>query len=191
MKITLILGCMFAGKSTRLIDMYSRQQSDSKVILSPLTDTRDSENIVTHERKKHPCRKVKELGTDHAMCDYMYVDEIQFFDPQATVAFIAEAKRLGVKEIVMAGLSSDYRQQPFPTVDKVMHEFSETRLIYMCATCDCGLDAYATVLRDINDMKSETNVLIGCDDIYRPICPQCLNQLPSQSQEEYEYHLPR
>ena len=56
--LELIFGCMFSGKTTKLIDIYKKYKicDISCIVINYSADTRYSNtHLVTHDQKKIPC----------------------------------------------------------------------------------------------------------------------------------------
>jgi thymidine kinase len=90
--------------------------------------------------------------------DTVLVDEAQFFESLDCVETLAP-------NVVVAGLSGDYRRKPFgrileliPLADKVT---------FLTAVCDCGAPAPFT--KRVSDEKS----LISVQSSYVPKCGSC------------------
>ncbi|MEY3801189.1 MAG: hypothetical protein RLZZ548_1069, partial [Bacteroidota bacterium] len=87
-EFTLIHGCMFAGKTTKLIGLYNESPflSDEKLVVKPLLDKRyNASRINSHgglQMLAHRISKAEEiypLLTDTTK--EVYIDEVQFMGP--------------------------------------------------------------------------------------------------------------
>jgi thymidine kinase len=85
-KIIVIIGPMFSGKSTKLIEYINRYVYKKKkvIMLKFHMDTRYSENevLVTHDKREYPAIPVSEIGPMvDSIKDYevIGIDEGQFY----------------------------------------------------------------------------------------------------------------
>lgn len=181
----LIVGPMFSGKSSMLLNYERRFKIAKKNILTinHSFDVRYSEEgkIVTHDKTRSLSENHLSLTTEQLNkiienkygnfenVDVMLIDEIQFFDNLDE--FIAHWTNAG-KTIIGAGLNSDYRKKPFPNMNNL---FSiADKIVHICATCKCcGEDAPFTK-RLVNESKEQ--VVIGGAESYEPRCRKCFMQ---------------
>jgi len=150
--LEVILGPMFSGKTTTLL---SRARGKT-VIINHVFDTR-CKGVKTHDGVEASALKSKVIPIS-VDADTLLVDEAQFFDSLDGVETLAP-------NVVVAGLSGDYRRQPFgkilgliPKADKVT---------FLTAVCDCGAPAPFT--KRISDEKN----LISVQSSYIPKCGRC------------------
>jgi thymidine kinase len=177
MSVTLILGPMFARKTTQLI--YYAEQADygkqRKRILSvkPKIDDRYDENdIVTHSGLHivaNVVSKLGELSEPHIMndVDIILIDEGQFFDDIYEFC----TRWMATKKIVVAGLNGDSNMRPFKNIADLLPLASQ---ITMCkAWCnECGNEANFTK----RFTAANTQVLIGGKELYKAVCIHCFTQ---------------
>jgi thymidine kinase len=167
---TLIFGCMFAGKTTRLIGLYNESQIDinEKLAVKPLIDNRYSaQSIHSHGGLSliaHRIGKAEEIyPLINKNITEVYIDEIQFMGPMI-VDVIGELLSNNIK-VVAAGLDKDYLNNdfgPMPILKKLA-----TTLIQVSAKCKvCNQQA------DYTFRNSESNelILVGHNNIYEPRC---------------------
>ena len=117
-KLTVFYGCMFAGKTTSLIQYISDQnlRANEFLVLKPSVDVRSGKaTITTHDGKSHDCLIYsQELDIFEHVTPFtklIAIDEAQFFDK----VFFSDLKRLmgrGI-QVVAAGLDKDYLGRPF------------------------------------------------------------------------------
>ena len=141
------MGPMFSGKTTTLL---SRAKGKT-VIINHVLDTR-CEGVKTHDGVEASALKCNVLPVS-VDADTLLVDEAQFFESLEGIETLAP-------NVVVAGLSGDYRKQPFgrilglvPKADKVT---------FLTAVCDCGAPAPFT-----KRVSGEKN-LISVQSIYKP-----------------------
>lgn len=167
---TLIYGCMFAGKTTRLIGLYNESQRDinEKIVIKPMLDNRYSaKTINSHgglQIMGHRISKAEEIfpliTKDTLEC---YIDEVQFFSPYI-IEVIGELMMNGV-HVIAAGLYKDYLHRDFGSINALKKLATEQ--IEVLAKCEvCSKEARYTY-RTIN---SEDLFVVGHKDAYQARC---------------------
>ena len=163
-KIKLILGPMYSGKTSELLNRYRRWNLAKKKVLMIKyeSDNRYKENeIVTHDGlslKAFKCNLLEEL--DHKINNYdiICVDEVQFYkdadiycDKWANQGKIIEA----------SGLNGNYKRQPFEVISKLVALADDiTHLKAVCTST--GNDASFS----IRTVENDEEILIGSKDMY-------------------------
>jgi len=147
-KLIAITGCMRSGKTSHLIQMvtvrvaYAGQKAQ---VFSPATDTRSGVGqIAAQDGFVLPAQTVSHsseiLELVEPDTDLVAIDEAQFFD----LGLIAVCQELmQQREVIVAGLSTDFRGEPFGPVPEIMAIATKTHsLTAICAIC--GEEAYRT-----------------------------------------------
>ena len=116
--IELILGPMFSGKSTRLIEIIRKYTYKAKktIMIKFSGDQRysDKSEVVTHDLIKYDsidCRNLRDSFEILKKYDVIGIDEGQFFPDLVEVC---EELALLKKTIIIAALNGDFRMEPFP-----------------------------------------------------------------------------
>ncbi len=150
--LEVILGPMFSGKTTTLL----KRAKGKTMIINHVLDTR-CKGVMTHDGLKADAIKSNVIPLSVA-ADTVLIDEAQFFDSLEGVESLAP-------NVVVAGLSGDYRRKPFgrileliPLADKVT---------FLTAVCECGAPAPFT--SRISDEKN----IISVESSYVPKCGRC------------------
>lgn len=172
-QLIVFYGCMFAGKTTALIDYISQAnlKPNELLVFKPGIDNRAAKNIITtHDGRKHECLS---LDQETILTDYITpytkliaLDEAQFFDK----IIFSDLKRLLSKgiSIVAAGLDKDYLARPFGLMPLLMKHATE--LNELNAKCQsCGNKATHTYRKESNKVL----VLIGSENYYEARCADC------------------
>tara|TARA_B100000579_G_scaffold276479_1_gene228650 strand:- start:17788 stop:18321 length:534 start_codon:yes stop_codon:yes gene_type:complete len=172
-EIQVITGCMFAGKTTELIN---RLKSTNKkyLLVKPALDTRDMENkICTHDGVFETGIQVNRLLDISKHLDdisVLGVDEAQFFD-SPIIEDIREISSKGIS-IILAGLAKDYLNKPFGYMSKII-EMSNS-VTWLKAKChQCGLEATYSHRKQ---RESESQVVIGDAEKYEALCETCFKK---------------
>ncbi|PSS10423.1 Thymidine kinase [Actinidia chinensis var. chinensis] len=173
-EIHVIVGPMFAGKTTTLLRRIKSESSHGRsvAIIKSNKDTRYGlHSIVTHDGEKFPCWPLADLssfrqafGSDaYEKLDVIGIDEAQFFED--LYDFCRKAADYDGKTVIVAGLDGDYLRRRFGSVlDIIPLADSVTKLSSRCELC--GKRAFFT-LRRTEEMQTE---LIGGADKYMPVC---------------------
>ena len=170
--IEVICGNMFSGKTEELIRRLRRAKIarlDVK-IFKPKIDTRYEEgNIVSHNQLKLESLAVKsinELNDLASDADVVGIDEAQFFDE--SIIEIAKDLSSKGKRVIIAGLDTDFKGEPFGPMPQLMCEADFLdKLQAICVKC--GNPASYTQRLS----KDNKQVVIGETDIYEARCRHC------------------
>ena len=168
-KIELILGPMFSGKSTRLIEVIRKYTYKAKktIMIKYYADKRYSEKseIVTHDLLKYDsidCKNLKDSIDIIKKYDVIGIDEGQFFPDLVEVC--EELASLN-KIVIIAGLNGDFRMEPFPVISRIISKADKIKLLK--AYCfNCHKDAKYS----LRIVQSNETVLIGAGEAYKPAC---------------------
>lgn len=178
-ELQLIVGGMFAGKSTELKRRGKRYQISGKKVLyvKPKRDTRySSEMIYTHDGDFVGALVIESIwelqdkimdGHDLNDVDVVLIDEIQFFDEQATKTVVRWLLREEVI-VIASGLDMDRDGRPFGAVPYLMAIAEHvTKLKAVCV--DCGKDAWISH----GTFESSEQIELGAQEKYVPLCRSC------------------
>ena len=176
MSVELLIGPMFAGKSSsihRIVNRYKCLHWNLCAI-SHASDTRYStdEKLMNHDNYGIPCIKLSELmpfitNQEFLKADLVIVDEAQFFpDLKQFVEYASD--HLG-KDILVVGLDGDAERRPFgqileciPLADTV------TKLKAFCKMCGDGTEAIFSLCR--RQTEKTEQVLVGGAETYEAVC---------------------
>jgi thymidine kinase len=174
MSLEILLGPMFAGKSSAIIRMVNRYKCLNRPIclITHSSDDRYSAEswLVNHDELKIPCEKWSSLmdhisDSDFIKAKLVIIDEAQFFvDLKKFVEYAVD--HLG-KDVLVVGLDGDADRKPFgqileliPLADNVQ------KLKAFCKKCGDGTEA---IFSFCNQKKTE-QVCIGGSEMYMPLC---------------------
>jgi thymidine kinase len=148
----LILGPMFSGKTTTLLTRVRGRT----LIVNHTFDTR-CEGVKTHDGVEAAAMKCSVLPKVTGY-DTVLVDEAQFFTSLEGVESLAP-------NVVVAGLSGDYRRKPFGKISELIPKAD--KVTFLTALCDCGEPAPFTKRISI------VSGLISVESVYKPKCGVC------------------
>jgi thymidine kinase len=182
MSLTLIIGPMYARKSSALV--YYAEQADyghpkkEVLVVKPKIDSRyDANMLCTHSGVRIGCKLISAMSElcDIDKYDVILIDEGQFI-PDLREFVI---KHIATKKIVVAGLNGDFNMQPFPSIVSLIPLATEIKCIK--AWCDrCGNEANFTYLNKNFSGATTNNVLIGGKEKYQALCFKCFSYINSQ-----------
>lgn len=174
MSLELILGPMFAGKTSALQSIIRRHEAlgIKCAVYKPISDKRYGADfyIYSHDLTKIPARPVKYLSQQQLFEPYtesklIIVEEGQFFDD--LYEFVLKAVERDGKHVVVGGLDGDCFRKPFgqildliPLADRV------TKLTSLCKMCGDGTVGLFT----FRTTKSKEIVEVGGSEAYMPLC---------------------
>jgi thymidine kinase len=190
--LEIILGCMYSGKTSKIVEIYKQCQfcNIPVAVINHSFDKRyDDKMLSTHDKVMIPCIQTEKLidvwyyetmtGVNEEMrlkslddsvklinADVILINEGQFFeDLYPTVKHMLEHG----KHIYVCGLDGDFERKKFgqlldliPLCDKV------TKLTSLCSICKNGTPGIFS--KRITSEKEQT--IIGSDN-YIPVCRSC------------------
>lgn len=166
-RIDVIVGPMFAGKTTELLRRIHRAELGHRkcIVFKYSGDTRYTEDkVCTHDKKMHVAIPSKSLMNHIDMCrsyDVIGIDEGQFFPD--IVEFCETLANTG-KQVIVAGLDGDFRRKPFGKLLELVPKCeSVKKLTAICAKT--GQEASFTK-RTIENSEIE---VIGGAEMYCPV----------------------
>lgn len=180
-RIELVIGPMFAGKTTELMRRVKREihARRSCFVIKYAKDTRyDACNVASHDqltlRAQAAVSQLDEVKEQWRKFDVLAIDEGQFFSD--LVDFCNTAADAG-KIVMVSALDGDYRRKPFGQIcELVPYCESVEKLTAVCMMCH---DRPACFTR--RTVNVEQQELIGGADMYIATCRECYmkQQVPS------------
>jgi thymidine kinase len=170
--LELIIGPMFSGKTSRLVDIYKQCQfcNIPVSVINHSIDTRYHDTMLsTHDKVMIPCIKTKcitDILDTLATSQVIIINEGQFFDDlyKTVVSLLSQGKK-----IYVGGLDGDFERKKFgqildliPMCDKI------TKLTSLCSICKNGVPGIFS-----KRLTLETEQTIVGSDNYIPVCRSC------------------
>ena len=180
--ITLIIGCMFSGKSTEIMRLIKRYKVLKKqiLIINHITDQRYATNsISTHDQQQIECEMVASLlplkqTEKYRESEVIVIEEAQFFTDLFN--FATTAADNDNKIVIVAGLSGDFNRNPFGDIQRLIpHAENITKLSALCVKCGDGTQAHFSKRIDTTN-KNQT--LVGTTSEYIAVCRKHYNDIP-------------
>ena len=172
--LKVILGPMWSGKSTEVINIYKHNciAQISTLVINYEEDKRyHDQNLSTHDKTMIPCKRFNKLADllnykDLYKFKCVVIDEAQFFEDLKKAV---ETLLSWNKFVYVCGLDGDFQMKKFgyvldiiPIADEVIKKQA------LCAICRNGKKASFT-----KRLSSESSQkLIGTND-YIPVCREC------------------
>ena len=175
--LELILGPMFSGKTSALLDIHKYCEfCDIPIaVINHSCDKRYHDTMMSsHDQVRIPCHQVQDLFEIENKCDLsavsvILINEGQFFSD--LYSFVSKWVKAG-KEIYVCGLDGDFERKKFgslldliPLCDKV------TKLTSICSICKDGTAGIFSMR--LTAEKEQT--VIGSDN-YIPVCRKCYEE---------------
>ena len=190
-KLDLIIGCMFSGKTTELMNRIRKAHliySPSHVlVINHRNDTRynDDARVCSHDKQNVNAISVEHLNSimttyEFARASMVFVDEGQFFSDLKDFALAAVEKH--GKWVTVCGLDGDYQRNRFgQLIDLVRYADTVHKTTALCLECKDGTPALFSAR--IEPMVSSQNgdeagdgkngreqTVVGAQDKYIPVC---------------------
>lgn len=180
MSLEVILGPMFSGKTSRLIEIYEKciLSNINVVVINHASDTRYSSTMLsTHDQKMIPCILCndlyslydnEEIANKINTASVILINEGQFFE------YLFEWVKSRVddhkQQLHVCGLDGDFQREKFGQMLSLIQISDKvTKLRSLCAICKNGKKAPFTLRLE----KSTEQILIGAAASYKPACREC------------------
>lgn len=188
--IEVICGPMFSGKSEELIRRLRRAMIARKrvqVFKPALDDRYSAEEIVSHSDNRMRSEVVRNSSEILSRMDWrtqvVGIDEANFMG-QALVEIANQLADSG-KQVIIAGLDTDYMGRPFPPMpDLLCMAESITKTLAICLRC--GNPAKHTQRL----VESDDLIVVGATGLYEARCRRCF-EAGVPKQEYLEFARPR
>jgi thymidine kinase len=177
-QITLIIGPMFASKTSTLMSYIEKYQKIGKSVLvvKHSDDTRygDDDYLYTHDNKKQRCCRTQDLADlffdDITSVDAVFIDEAQFF-PSLADTCQTLCEKMG-KHVFVSALDGDYKRHIFPEIAKLVAMCDRiVKLKSMCAACGDGTEAlFSYKINSTLKPLTSSSKDIGSSEKYLPLC---------------------
>ena len=179
--LEIILGPMFSGKTTRLLEVYNHYSYINKnvAVLNYAEDKRYHESMLsTHDHKMIPCIMTLDLNDvwkneknihyrELHNADVVLINEGQFFKHLKEV--VLDMVEREYKTVYICGLDGDFKRQKFGEIlDLVPYCDIVTKLKSLCSVCKNGKRALFS-----HRVTEDTNQISIGSSNYKPLCRSC------------------
>ena len=177
MVLEIYLGPMYAGKTTKMIEMYNKNKSSHKVAIDFNIDDSPNESIqikTLYNHNQNPLKGVYNIKDliyfmeNYAEMDtvqYIYINECQFFPNLQYFVFDCLKRNINV---YLYGLDADYKQDLFGETALLIPYCNYIEKI--TGTCSSCLEKKSIVSHRIT---KEAQVYLPNSDSYVPLCLSC------------------
>jgi thymidine kinase len=188
--IEAICGPMFSGKSEELMRRLRRAVIARKrvQVFKPLIDQRySSDEIVSHNDLRMKSQVIQRASEILQQLDprteVLGIDEANFFGPE--LVEVATQLADGGKQVMIAGLDTDYMGRPFPPMPELLSlAESITKTLAICMRC--GNPAKHTQRL----VESSDLIVVGASGTYEARCRRCFEP-GAPKQALLEFTLPK
>jgi thymidine kinase len=187
MSLEIVLGPMFAGKSSYILSSLRRYEAIGWPVLSITStlDTRyETDAIHSHNHDSHSAISTDLLTPllmteSFAEARLLVIEEAQFF--KDLYPFVYQAVDVCGKDVLVVGLDGDSERRPFGRIAEIIPLCDKiTKLTAMCKRCGNGTPAIFTHRKD-----ADTSIIkVGEADTYEALCRRhykALTQICSSS----------
>lgn len=175
--LTILMGCMFAQKTTELLRRIRRYRSIGYKVLvvNYSADVRYGANrVASHDGEFNTAISASYMSEIDVIVktnehNVVVVDEAQFF-PDLFDYVTQWTDKLPIS-IIIAGLDGDSERRPFGDILRLIPYADEVeRLSALCSLCRDETPAhFSKYLKDASD-KQENTVAVGAQESYIPVC---------------------
>lgn len=173
MNLNVVIGPMFSGKSTFIINKTNSLLLTEYIALKPLIDDRyNKTDIVTHNKEK-----INAFSTNNLVKFFkknnikkyknIFIDEAQFFnDLVKAIEFLDYINYKG--NIYVCGLNGDFKRKSIGQIHNIISRANN--IIHLKGKCfRCKRDSSFSLKIDGN----ESQIDVGGADKYQPVCGNC------------------
>ena len=170
MSLSIYIGPMFSGKTSKLIELYNKYKNVHKcVMITSAIDTRTKKtNIWTHDNDtfdgnviwtNNIMNEINEINK----YDMIFVNESQFIDDlYEGIIYLTDNLR---KQVCISGLDGDFKREPFQNIIKLIPYAEHVeKLFARCEVCSCKA-SFSKKLSKNND-----KIQVGGKELYQPRC---------------------
>ena len=175
MSLELIIGPMFAGKSSAIIGTIRRNNFIKRKTLC-VTNTIDTRyaadaKIMTHDMESYPATAVDNLMelkllSQYHNADCVIIEEAQFFPD--LLDFVLYAVEVHNKQVICVGLDGDTQRKSFGQLLQLIPYADDVKkYASLCNQCHDGTKGIFTSRKDGSYDKQ---ISVGGADQYEPLC---------------------
>lgn len=175
-KVEVICGSMFCGKTEELIRRVRRAiiaRQRVQVFKPDIDDRYGIQFVTSHTGQNIECQA---LASAHSMIDCLApdttvvaIDEAQFFDDGIVAVANALATR-GIR-VIVAGLDTDFRGEPFGAMPELMCRAEEvTKLHAICVVCGDEASRTQRLVNGKPARRDDPIILVGATEAYEARC---------------------
>ncbi len=177
--IEVICGSMFSGKTEELIRRVRRAQiarQPVQVFKHALDDRYTAQAITSHNGAQIEAVPVTGSAQIAAMvtpeAGLVAIDEVQFLD--AGICRVAEALAHRGVRVILAGLDTDFRGEPFGPIPQLLAVAEEiTKLQAICLVCGAPASRTQRLVDGRPARYTDPIILVAAREVYEARCRRC------------------
>lgn len=177
--IEVICGSMFSGKTEELIRRVRRAQiarQPVQVFKHALDDRYTAQAITSHNGAQIAAVPVTGSAQIAAMvtpeAGLVAIDEVQFLD--AGICRVAEALAHRGVRVILAGLDTDFRGEPFGPIPQLLAVAEEiTKLQAICLVCGAPASRTQRLVDGRPARYTDPIILVAAREVYEARCRRC------------------
>ncbi|MBK9120752.1 MAG: thymidine kinase [Phycisphaerales bacterium] len=181
-RLIVVCGCMFAGKTTRLIDQLVAAHLAGRRVLAckhHFDDRYDPAQLATHDRRRFQAVALEtatEVLAEAATAEVIGIDEGHFFGRK----LVGVCENLVARgcEVWVAGIDHDAWGQPFPPFPELKTIADEVEVLQIPCTVCRAPARYSQRLHPVTD-----GYMVGGPGDYEPRCAAHFQPLPPPAPE--------
>lgn len=174
--LNLIIGPMFSGKSTRLIQYIRRYKTLDKkmIIIKPNIDTRYTleDELCTHDNQKQKCVSLESNNlkiifedNNYSEAEIIIIEEGQFFTELYNI--VKKMLDTDKKRVYIAALNGDYNRELFGDIHQLISQCDNIEFMQaLCLDCKDGTPGCFTKRLSNNNSQ----ILVAGNTEYKAVC---------------------
>jgi len=181
-RIDVICGCMFAGKTARLIERLQQARAAGRRVIAfkhAIDDRYAKSELATHDDRRFPAIPVPDaraLAAQAGTADVIGIDEAHFFKPD--LADVCEQLRRRGVCVIASAIDFGAWGHSFPTMDRLKETANDVEVLRIPCTV-CG--APARFSQRMTPIVADQ--IVGGPGDYEPRCERCFEPLPDTTPE--------
>ena len=175
-KLDIIIGCMFSGKTTELLNRIRKAQLiySTVLVINNNIDVRYDINgsVCSHDKQNIHAISVENLNSivdtiEYKNASVIFVDEAQFFTDLKD--FVLKAVETDGKWVTVCGLDGDFQRNKFgQIIDLIPYSDTIYKATALCMSCKDGTPGLFSSRS--NKCENIERVVVGESDMYKPLC---------------------
>ncbi len=179
--LSLFLGPMYSGKTSKLLELYKQFTfcNIPTIVINYKGDTRYSDTMLsTHDKQMIPCimcENLSEISINNLQkfkdAKMILINEGQFFND--IVPWVLHAVNSLNKHIYISGLDGDFKRKEFANnwLSLIPHADNIIKLHSYCTICKKKPAIFS------HRIDSNNNQILISSEAYIPLCRKCYNNL--------------
>jgi thymidine kinase len=174
--VELICGSMFSGKTEELIRRLVRAEiarQKVQVFKPELDDRYEVHKVSSHSGKNYQAIAVQDAAQIATLLEpdveVVAIDEVQFFD--WSVAELCEKLANEGRRVILAGLDTDFRGEPFGPMPLLMAQAEMVdKLHAICMVCGAPASRTQRLIDGRPAHYDDPIIMVGASEVYEARC---------------------